>query len=91
MALSKRLCGRGIGAAAQLRDYSSSLFVRPVGSSAIDLVSPMAFRIHDSVVRGEIDNRMKGAVRGSIWLEGRAEPLTLELHETRIPIWPAVS
>lgn len=40
----------------------------------------MAFRIHDSVVRGEIDNRVKGAVRGRIWLAGRAEPLTLELR-----------
>jgi len=39
----------------------------------------MAFRIHDSVLRGEIDNRVKGIVRGKIWLEGRAEPLTLEL------------
>ena len=40
----------------------------------------MAFRIHDSVVRGEIDNRVKGVVRGKIWLEGRAEPLVLELQ-----------
>jgi hypothetical protein len=39
----------------------------------------MAFRIHDSAVRGEIDNRVKGIVRGKIWLEGCAEPLTLEL------------
>ena len=39
----------------------------------------MAFRIHDSVVRGEIDNRVKGMVRGRIWLAGRAEPLVLEL------------
>ena len=39
----------------------------------------MAFRIHDSVVRGEIDNRAKGIVRGKIWLEGRSEPLALEL------------
>ena len=39
----------------------------------------MAFRIHDSVVRGEIDNRVKGMVRGRIWLEGRAGPVTLEL------------
>jgi hypothetical protein len=39
----------------------------------------MAFRIHDSVVRGEIDNRIKGIVRGKIWLENRAEPLTLAL------------
>jgi hypothetical protein len=39
----------------------------------------MAFRIHDSVVRGEIDNRVKGVVRGKIWVAGRAEPVTLEL------------
>lgn len=39
----------------------------------------MAFRIHDSVVRGEIDNRVKGIVRGNIWVEGRAEPVVLEL------------
>lgn len=39
----------------------------------------MAFRIHDSVVRGEIDNRVKGVVRGKIWVDGRAEPVVLEL------------
>jgi len=39
----------------------------------------MAFRIHDSVVRGEIDNRTKGNVRGKIWLEGWAQPMILEL------------
>lgn len=39
----------------------------------------MAFRIHDSVARGEIDNRTKGIVRGTIWLEGSPEPLILEL------------
>jgi hypothetical protein len=39
----------------------------------------MAFRIHDSVVRGEIDNRAKGVVRGRVWIEGRAEPVVLEL------------
>jgi hypothetical protein len=31
------------------------------------------------VVRGEIDNRVKGIVRGKIWLENRTEPLALEL------------
>ncbi len=31
------------------------------------------------MVRGEIDNRSKGIVRGKIWLEGRPEPVTLEL------------
>lgn len=45
----------------------------------------MAFRIHDSVVRGEIHNRVKGIVRGKIWLEGRAEPLTLELKGNARP------
>jgi len=40
----------------------------------------MAFRIQDSVRRGEIDNRIKGIVRGKIWLEGRSEPLTLGLR-----------
>src|ERR1035438_3447581 len=39
----------------------------------------MAFRIHDSVVRGEIDNGVKGIVRGKIWVESRAEPMALEL------------
>src|SRR5664279_907518 len=45
----------------------------------------MAFRIHDSVVRGEIDNRVKGTVRGKIWLEGCAEPVVLELEGNA---WP---
>ncbi len=45
----------------------------------------MAFRIHDSVVRGEIDNRQKGTVRGRIWVEGRAEPILLELEGNA---WP---
>jgi hypothetical protein len=45
----------------------------------------MAFRIHDSVVRGEIDNRVKGVVRGKIWVEGRTEPVVLELKGNA---WP---
>jgi len=45
----------------------------------------MAFRIHDSVVRGEIDNRVKGVVRGKIWVEGRPEPVALELKGNA---WP---
>lgn len=47
--------------------------------------SLMAFRIHDSVLRGEIDNREKGIVRGKIWLCGRVEPVTLELKGNA---WP---
>jgi len=39
----------------------------------------MAWRIHDSVIRGEIDNRVKGIVRGRIWVDGRAAPIELEL------------
>src|SRR5689334_11408491 len=45
----------------------------------------MAFRIHDSVVRGEIDNRVKGIVRGKIWVEGRTDPVVLELKGNA---WP---
>jgi hypothetical protein len=39
----------------------------------------MAFRIHESVVRGQLDNRCKGIVSGKIWVAGRAEPIELEL------------
>ena len=49
------------------------------------MIGRMAFRIHDSVVRGEIDNRQKGIVRGNIWVEGRVEPLVLELEGNA---WP---
>ncbi|MBI5393745.1 MAG: hypothetical protein HZA91_00455 [Verrucomicrobia bacterium] len=45
----------------------------------------MAFRIHDSVARGEIDNRVKGVVRGKIWIEGRAGPVALELAGNASP------
>jgi hypothetical protein len=45
----------------------------------------MAFRIHDSVVRGEIDNRVKGIVRGKLWLNGHPEVVTLELKGNACP------
>lgn len=45
----------------------------------------MAFRIHDSVVRGEIDNRVRGMVRGKIWVEGRPDPVVLELQGNAHP------
>ena len=45
----------------------------------------MAFRIHDSVVRGEIDNRIKGIVRGKIWVHRRKQPVTLELKGNAHP------
>jgi hypothetical protein len=39
----------------------------------------MAWRIHDHVLRGEIDNRERGQVKGRIWLAGVDEPMLLEL------------
>jgi len=39
----------------------------------------MAYRIHDSLERGEIDNRVNGIVRGKIWVKGCPEPIVLEL------------
>jgi hypothetical protein len=39
----------------------------------------MAWRIHDKITHGEIDNRRKGFVEGRIWLHGSDEPLILRL------------
>jgi hypothetical protein len=39
----------------------------------------MAWRLHEHVLRGEIDNRTRGCVAGRIWLAGVEEPLILEL------------
>ncbi len=39
----------------------------------------MAWRIEGNVVRGEIDNTVKGRVTGRIWLSEREEPLQLNL------------
>ena len=40
----------------------------------------MALRIYRSVVNGEIDNRTRGQVRGSLWIVGRSEPISLNLR-----------
>jgi hypothetical protein len=40
----------------------------------------MAWRIDEAVIRGEIDNRIRGRVTGRIWFAGRAEPVALELQ-----------
>ncbi|HUG12952.1 MAG TPA: hypothetical protein VMM36_18185 [Opitutaceae bacterium] len=40
----------------------------------------MAWRIDEHVIRGEIDNRMRGRVRGRIWFAGREEPVALKLE-----------
>jgi hypothetical protein len=39
----------------------------------------MAWRIHEHVLRGKIDNRRRGRVTGEIWLAGIDQPLVLEL------------
>lgn len=39
----------------------------------------MAWRLHENVVRGEIDNRLRGRVTGCLWLDGVAECLRLDL------------
>ncbi len=40
----------------------------------------MAWRITQHIVRGVLNNQQKGLVTGSLWLAGRTNPLTLELH-----------
>ena len=45
----------------------------------------MAWRIHDNVIRGEIDNREKGVIHGRIWLDGVAKPVLLELKGNACP------
>lgn len=40
----------------------------------------MAWRIHDSVLRGELDNRTRGRVRGRLWIHGVAGPVELDLE-----------
>jgi hypothetical protein len=39
----------------------------------------MAWRLHEHVLRGTIDNRARGRVTGEIWLAGVDQPLVLEL------------
>ncbi len=45
----------------------------------------MARRIQDSVVRGELDNRERGVVRGRLWLHGETDPVILELKGNASP------
>lgn len=45
----------------------------------------MGYLPHYGVVRGEIDNRVKGTVRGEIWVMGQARPITLELEGNACP------
>jgi hypothetical protein len=45
----------------------------------------MAWRLHENVIRGEVDNRERGFVRGKIWLHGHTEPVVLELNGNAAP------
>jgi hypothetical protein len=45
----------------------------------------MAWRLRDSIVRGELDNREHGIVRGRLWINGFADPVTLELTGNACP------
>ena len=40
----------------------------------------MAWRIDELVIRGEVDNRVRGRVTGRLWFSGRDEPVVLELE-----------
>lgn len=39
----------------------------------------MAWRIDETLIRGEVDNRVRGRVTGRLWFVGREEPVTLDL------------
>ncbi|HYD85473.1 MAG TPA: hypothetical protein VEA63_15510 [Opitutus sp.] len=39
----------------------------------------MAWRIDEAVIRGEIDNRVRGRVTGRIWFVGKGAPVELDL------------
>ncbi|MDA0346301.1 MAG: hypothetical protein O3C43_03115 [Verrucomicrobia bacterium] len=45
----------------------------------------MAWRIEDHVLRGEVDNRVKGVVQGQIWLAGMEIPIKLSLTGNACP------
>ncbi|HEY9249124.1 MAG TPA: hypothetical protein VIO38_08335, partial [Rariglobus sp.] len=40
----------------------------------------MAWRIEEFLIRGEVDNRVRGRVTGRLWFTGREEPVVLELE-----------
>jgi hypothetical protein len=40
----------------------------------------MAWRFPEHILRGELDNTVRGRVTGRIWLAGLAEPMTLDLR-----------
>lgn len=50
-----------------------------------DYSARMAWRIHDNIIRGEIDNRKKGIVCGKLWLYGIKKPVELDLVGNACP------
>ena len=40
----------------------------------------MSWRIGEYVVRGQLDNRVKGRVTGTLWIAGRKDPVELSLR-----------
>jgi hypothetical protein len=44
-----------------------------------DFIVVMAWRLHEHILWGKIDNRARGCVTGEIWLAGIDQPLVLEL------------
>lgn len=45
----------------------------------------MAWRIADFVIKGEIDNRIRGLVNGRIWLVDQSSPIRLKLRGNCLP------
>lgn len=56
---------------------AGKLRIEPGGGSGF--VSRMAWRIDEAVIRGEIDNRVRGRVTGRIWFVGKEAPVELDL------------
>jgi len=50
------------------------------GEREMPTVEHMAWRIEESLIRGELDNRIRGRVTGRLWFTGREEPVVLELQ-----------
>lgn len=48
-------------------------------SCVLRRVAGMAWRIEEALIKGEVDNRVRGRVTGRLWFAGRDEPVTLEL------------
>jgi hypothetical protein len=61
-----------------LLDALGSRFV--LKNPAMEKEDRMSWRIAEAVVRGEIDNRLPGIIKGSLYLDGLNTPVRLELE-----------